>query len=109
MAELTPYTRALFADLPERLQDQLLIERTSRGAVQLAQISTEEMLAHYVKVELAKRKAAGKYSGKFSANTNFFGYQARSALPSNFDCNLGTTLGRMSVKLVADGYTGYVT
>lgn len=107
LAALTPYTRALFIHLPERLQDQLLLERTCHDTIQLAQVSTEEMLAHFVKAELAKRKAAGKYSGKFSSNTNFFGYQARSSLPSNFDCSLGTTLGRIAVKLVAGGLTGY--
>jgi 6-phosphofructokinase len=35
----------------------------------------------------------------------FFGYQARSALPSNFDCALGAALGATAAHLVAGGGT----
>jgi 6-phosphofructokinase len=46
-----------------------------------------------VNEELAKRKAKGTYKGSFAPVTHFFGYQGRAAHPSNFDCQLGTTLG----------------
>jgi 6-phosphofructokinase 1 len=38
----------------------------------------------------------------------FIGYQARSALPSNFDCALGQSLGYTAAHLVAAGHTGYL-
>ena len=38
----------------------------------------------------------------------FLGYQARSALPSNFDCALGAALGRTAAVLVLAGKTGYL-
>jgi sugar phosphate permease len=43
--------------------------------VQLSQVETEKMLVFFVEEELKKRKAAGTYSGKFSAVCSYLGYQ----------------------------------
>lgn len=59
----------------------------------MSHLETEKLLAHFVAEELQKRKAAKQYSGKFAPVTHFFGYQARAAHPSPYDCSLGSTLG----------------
>jgi len=63
-------------------------------------------LAHYVSEELARRKKAGKYNGKFASVTHFHGHQGRAAHPSNFDCSLGSTLGYSAACLIEGGFTG---
>jgi 6-phosphofructokinase 1 len=56
---------------------------------------------------MEKRKAKGsKYQGGFNPVTHYFGYQGRSAHPSNFDCNLGSTLGFAAAALLDEGITG---
>eukprot|EP01027_Heterolobosea_sp_BB2_P015071 GEZU01021593.1.p2 GENE.GEZU01021593.1~~GEZU01021593.1.p2 ORF type:complete len:217 (+),score=86.32 GEZU01021593.1:775-1425(+) len=56
----------------------------------------EKLLANLCEVELKKRKKEGTYKGAFSSICHFFGYQARSALPSVFDCNLAYIMGYAS-------------
>jgi pyrophosphate--fructose-6-phosphate 1-phosphotransferase len=79
------------------------MEREMSGSIKLSQIETEKLLAHFCQVELAKRKSAGKYSGAFAAVTHFFGYQGRSALPTSFDCSLGSTCGFGAAVLIENG------
>jgi pyrophosphate--fructose-6-phosphate 1-phosphotransferase len=108
-AELTPWSRAVLEYLPENVRKELFLERESSGAVQLSQISTERLLQELVNNEINKRRAAGQTKAKGNNLMGFFlGYQARSALPTNFDCALGATLGRTAALLVAGGKTGYL-
>jgi len=60
----------------------------------------------FCQIELAKRKKAGEYGGAFAAVTHFFGYQGRSALPTDFDCSLGSTSGFGAGVLIENGRTG---
>ena len=109
-AELTPWSRAVLEYLPLTVRKELFLERESSGAIQLSQISMEKLLQDLVNNEVLKRKAAGKTKAKGGNLMGFFlGYQARSALPSNFDCTLGSALGRTAALLVAGGMTGYLT
>jgi pyrophosphate--fructose-6-phosphate 1-phosphotransferase len=105
---LTPWSAAVLNYLPPLIRSQLFMERESSGAVQLSQISTEKLLAELVGEELAKRKSAGTFKGKFAPITHFFGYQARSSLPSNFDCAYGLALGATAGVLVAHCRSGYM-
>jgi pyrophosphate--fructose-6-phosphate 1-phosphotransferase len=105
-AKLTPWSQALLAYLPALIRQQLFLERESSGAVQLSQINTERLLAELVGEELARRKAGGKYAGKYATICSSFGYQARCSLPSNFDCCYGASLGATAAALVAGGFTG---
>lgn len=59
---------------------QLCLERQSNQKVQLSQIETEKMLVHFVEQELKKRKAAGLYTGKFSAVCSYLGYQVSQSV-----------------------------
>lgn len=104
---LHPWNRAVLDYLPPLIRDQLFSERESHGTLQLSQISTEALLADLVSEELARRKTAHTYSGSFAPITHFFGYQARCALPSNFDCDYAYGLGRVAALLVAHNRSGY--
>ena len=44
---------------------------------QVARIETEKLLIRLVEHELAKRRAAGSFKGKFAALSHYFGYEGR--------------------------------
>jgi 6-phosphofructokinase 1 len=100
LAKATPWSAATFRSFPPRVQSQLLLEREIHGTVQLSQIELERLLDELVGAELQRRKEAGTYSGSYTALCHYFGYQARSALPSLFDANLGYTLGMTAAALI---------
>ncbi len=104
---LTKWSEALMRSLPQCIKQQLCLVRQSNFRLQLGQIETEKMLAYFVEGELKKRKAASVYSGKFSAVCSYLGYQARSALPSNFDCDLAYGLGGTAAVLIHNRLSGY--
>jgi 6-phosphofructokinase len=85
---------------------QLINEQEISGEVNLSQIETEKLIAHFVAQELKNRKAKKEYSGSFAPVTHFFGYQGRAAHPSIFDCSLGSTLGFSAASLLEFGLTG---
>ncbi|CAM9151356.1 unnamed protein product [Choristocarpus tenellus] len=107
-SRLTSWSAALLSSLPVFTQEELCLERQSNKQVRLSQIQTEKMLVSFVEEELKRRKKAGVYKGKFSAVCSYLGYQARSALPSNFDCDYAYTLGGTAATLVHRGITGYL-
>ena len=49
--------------------------------------------------KLAQRKE-GKYKGKFRCQGHFFGYDGRSAFPTNFDGQYCYNLGRTATALL---------
>jgi hypothetical protein len=53
---------------------QLINEQEISGEVNLSQIETEKLIAHFVAQELKNRKAKKEYSGSFAPVTHFFGY-----------------------------------
>jgi 6-phosphofructokinase len=57
----------------------------------VAKIETERLLMDLVEAEVAKRKAAGNFKGKFNGLTHYLGYEGRSGLPSNFDSTCAPT------------------
>lgn len=78
---LTKESMAVFAILPESIQQQLFLERDPHGNVQVSLIESEKLFSALVKDKLAERKAAGTYNGKFNALHHFFGYEGRCAIP----------------------------
>ena len=106
---LSKEAMAVFAILPEFVQQQLFLERDPHGNVQVSLIESEKLFSALVKDELAKRKAAGTYKGKFSAQHHFFGYEGRCAFPSNFDADYCYSLGYNAFMLISYGYTGYLS
>ncbi|MCR5720787.1 MAG: diphosphate--fructose-6-phosphate 1-phosphotransferase [Lachnospiraceae bacterium] len=99
----------VFDILPQFVQQQLFLERDPHGNVQVSLIESEKLFSEMVKKELAKRKAAGTYKGKFGALHHFFGYEGRCAFPSNFDADYCYSLGYNAFMLIQYGYTGYLS
>ena len=106
---LTEDSFKVFEVLPFAIQQQLFLERDPHGNVQVSLIESEKLFSEMVKAELAKRKAAGTYKGKFSAQHHFFGYEGRCAFPSNFDADYCYALGYNAFMLIQYGYTGYLS
>ena len=108
-AGLTAESFAVFDILPTGIQQQLFLERDPHGNVQVSLIESEKLFSEMVKNELAKRKEAGTYKGKFGAQHHFFGYEGRCAFPSNFDADYCYSLGYNAFMLISYGYTGYLS
>ncbi|MCQ2543582.1 MAG: diphosphate--fructose-6-phosphate 1-phosphotransferase [Lachnospiraceae bacterium] len=108
-AGLTAESFAVFDILPQFVQQQLFLERDPHGNVQVSLIESEKLFSEMVKTELAKRKAAGTFKGKFGAQHHFFGYEGRCAFPSNFDADYCYSLGYNAFMLIQYGYTGYLS
>ena len=106
---LTKESMAVFAILPEGIQQQLFLERDPHGNVQVSLIESEKLFSELVKKNLAARKAAGTYKGKFSPLHHFFGYEGRCAFPSNFDADYCYSLGYNAFMLIQYGYNGYLS
>jgi len=106
---LTKESMAVFAILPEGIQQQLFLERDPHGNVQVSLIESEKLFSALVKANLAERKKAGTYNGKFSVLHHFLGYEGRCAFPSNFDADYCYSLGYNAFMLILYGYTGYLS
>ena len=106
---LTPESMKVFAILPQGIQQQLFLERDPHGNVQVSLIESEKLFSALVKDNLAARKKAGTYNGKFSPLHHFFGYEGRCAFPSNFDADYCYSLGYNAFMLIQYGYNGYLS
>ena len=108
-AGLTKESMAVFAILPESIQQQLFLERDPHGNVQVSLIESEKLFSEMVRSNLAERKAVGTYKGKFSPLHHFLGYEGRCAFPSNFDADYCYSLGYNAFMLIQYGYNGYLS
>ncbi len=107
--ELVGHRKEAFLSLPAEIQQQLLADRDPHGNVQVSRIETEKLLIRMVEQRLKKLKAEGTYSGKFSHQSHFFGYEGRCAFPSNFDADYCYSLGYNAFMLASSGLTGYIS
>lgn len=96
-----------FSSLPNDIQRQLLMDRDPHGNVQVSRIETENLLIDMVTSKIRELTTEGKFSGKFSTQHHFFGYEGRSAFPSNFDADYGYALGCTAFLLAAGRFNGY--
>lgn len=100
---------SVFSSFPVHIQIQLMMDRDPHGNVQVSRIETEKLLAEMTESRLNALKAEGKYRGKFSMQTHFFGYEGRCASPSNFDADYSYSLGYTAAALIGAGKTGYMS
>lgn len=108
LAALKEDNEKLFSLLPLSFANQLMLERDPHGNVQVAKIEVERLLIGMVASQLAIRKKTGAYNGKFSGAPHYLGYEARCALPTNFDSNYTYGLGRVAAALCCNEKTGYI-
>ena len=106
---LSSENSSVFKSLPALIKSQLLMDRDPHGNVQVSKIETEKLLISMVEEKLAKMKKEGKFSGKFSTQSHFFGYEGRCAFPSNFDADYCYSLGFNAFALINFGLTGYLS
>ena len=99
---LTAESMAVFAILPQTIQQQLFLERDPHGNVQVSLIESEKLFSALVKDKLTERG----FTGKFNALHHFFGYEGRCAFPSNFDADYCYSLGYNAFMLIQYGYNG---
>ncbi len=99
----------VFNSLPALIKSQLLMDRDPHGNVQVSRIETEKLLIEMIRTRLAEMKENGKYVGKFSDQSHFFGYEGRCAFPSNFDADYCYSLGYNAFALINFGATGYLS
>ena len=108
-SRLDEQSAKLFTSLPSSIKAQLLMDRDPHGNVQVSRIETEKLLVEMVKTKLNLWKQQGRYQGKFSELTHFFGYEGRCAMPSNFDSDYCYSLGYNAFALIQAGLTGYLS
>ncbi len=108
-SKLSSENAKVYASLPALIKTQLLADRDPHGNVQVSKIETEKLLIEMISARLDEMKAAGQFSGKFSAQSHFFGYEGRCAFPSNFDADYCYSLGFNAFALINFGLTGYLS
>ena len=106
---IAPENLAILESLPADVARQLCLDRDPHGNVQVSLIESEKLLSRMVEGKLAAWKKEGKYTGKFSAQHHFFGYEGRCAAPSNYDADYCYSLGFNASRLIANGKTGYMS
>ena len=106
---LSSENASVFKSLPALIKSQLLMDRDPHGNVQVSKIETEKLLISMIEEKLALLKKEGKFSGKFSTQSHFFGYEGRCAFPSNFDADYCYSLGFNAFALINFGLTGYLS
>ena len=106
--KLSAASAGAFEKIPEEIAKELLLDRDPHGNVQVSRIETERLIIEILEKKLETQKDAGVYAGKFSALGHFFGYEGRSAFPSNFDADYCYSLGVTAFVLIAGGFTGYI-
>lgn len=106
---LSSENSSVFKSLPALIKSQLLMDRDPHGNVQVSKIETEKLLISMIETKLSELKKLGKYSGKFSTQSHFFGYEGRCAFPSNFDADYCYSLGFNAFALINFGLTGYLS
>ncbi len=99
----------VFSSLPDNIQRQLLMDRDPHGNVQVSRIETEKLLIEMVDSRILELQHEGKFTGKFSPQHHFFGYEGRCAFPSNFDADYCYSLGYNAYILISNGLTGYIS
>ncbi len=108
LAHLTADSAHCLTCFPLAIQLQLLLDRDPHGNVEVSKIDTEKLLMEKVKEQLEIKAQEGNYTGKFSAQALFYGYEGRACYPSNFDAHYCYALGQVAALLINHQLTGYL-
>jgi diphosphate-dependent phosphofructokinase len=102
--QLSKESSACLELMPKEIQQQLQMDRDPHGNVQVSKIETDRLLVALIGNELKRRG----FSGKWSPQAHFFGYEARCAMPSLFDAAYCYALGQVAAQLIANRRSGYM-
>lgn len=105
---LSPESSGLYHNLPREIANQLILDRDPHGNVQVAKIDTERLFIELLDHRLGELRATGEFTGSFSAQHHYLGYEGRCAAPSNFDADYTYSLGFTASLLLREGLTGYI-
>jgi len=105
---LSPASAGLYRRLPREIANQLILDRDPHGNVQVAKVDTQRLFLELVDARLNQMKARGIYSGTFSSQGHYLGYEGRCAPPTNFDADYTYTLGYTVALAIRDGLTGMI-
>ena len=108
VGKLSAQSAKTYTTLPQSIKIQLIFDRDPHGNVQVSRIETEKLLIEMVELRLREMGVEGRYKGKFSPLSHFFGYEGRCAAPSNFDADYCYSLGFTASALVGGGKSGYM-
>lgn len=106
---LSKDSKQCWQTIPSEIQAQMLIGRDPHGNVQVSKIETERLLMELVAIKLKSLKKNGLYDGSFNAQPLFCGYEGRSCLPSNFDCQYCYALGYVAALLIDSKANGFMS
>ncbi|SCW37077.1 pyrophosphate-dependent phosphofructokinase [Borreliella japonica] len=112
VAKLGDYMKGVYLSLPLFIQFELvnsILERDPHGNFNVSRVPTEKLFIEMVQSRLSEMKKKGEYKGSFIPVDHFFGYEGRSAFPSNFDSDYCYGLGYNAVVLILNGLTGYMS
>lgn len=112
VAKLSDYMKKVYLSLPLFIQFELvnsILERDPHGNFNVSRVPTEKLFIEMVQARLSEMKKRGEYKGSFIPVDHFFGYEGRSAFPSNFDSDYCYSLGYNAAILVLNGLTGYMS
>ncbi|EZG62792.1 6-phosphofructokinase [Gregarina niphandrodes] len=104
--KIAPWSAAVWRSLPAYIRREFL---TTDYELRDSFVETEVLLSQLVRAELERRKTRGEYVGTFQCVCHYFGYQGRSAMPSNFDATLGLVHGYLAAICVESAITGHLT
>lgn len=110
-AKLKPSSAALFDAIPRDVQYEICFGGRERGttSIDLSSIETERLILRFVEIELQRRQRLGFFQEPFFQGSCYpMVYHARSALPTDFDCDLAYSLGWAAALLVRLGKSGLV-
>lgn len=109
---LSPLSQGVFSNLPDAIQYQIRTfvspstEMFKFKHVDVTNLEGETLLKGLVESELSRRKGVGQFrGGGFQCQAYSLSFQTRSAMPTNFDCDLGYTLGHGAAALAEAGRT----
>ncbi|WP_187982634.1 diphosphate--fructose-6-phosphate 1-phosphotransferase [Borreliella bavariensis] len=112
VAKLSDYMKKVYLSLPLFIQFELvnsILERDPHGNFNVSRVPTEKLFIEMVQARLSEMKKGGEYKGSFIPVDHFFGYEGRSAFPSNFDSDYCYSLGYNAAILILNGLTGYMS
>ena len=106
--KLSPEAYHTLDQLPAELAEQFLGLRDPHGNILVSQIEIEKLFITMIRDYLEGMTGAGTYKGSFAPLAEFYGYEGRSAFPSNFDATYCYALGKTAFLLIANGANGYL-